>query len=280
MPKFLTLTFSSIVKPDIAKVVFRTFIKRLRRKYPVMSALWRAEMQRRGSPHFHLIIFRMPFVLQAELQDIWEKCTLERWHKGMRYQIRSFVTIERFVWRRRYARNVRRSRVFIKALKNARQTMFYASKYVAKNVEKGDIASLDEGSYLTEKPLAWSGRHWGIVNKKELPYAKREITIISDNQIAQCFRDYRATIFEGGAHNPLSIRLYSEHAENIYQHYFRLSTASFMDTGFTKEDFRDLERCSVRKRLQKAFGIRARNCQALFLYSKKRRSLTRMRVYT
>jgi hypothetical protein len=55
----VTLTYPRSWPRDPAtwKKDLDTFGKRLRRRYPTLSAVWRMEFQGRGAPHFHLILF-------------------------------------------------------------------------------------------------------------------------------------------------------------------------------------------------------------------------------
>jgi hypothetical protein len=58
-PTFLTLTYpeSFPTDPHVYKGHLRAFLKRLRRAYGARAVIWRLEWQRRGAPHFHVLIF-------------------------------------------------------------------------------------------------------------------------------------------------------------------------------------------------------------------------------
>lgn len=62
----LTLTYPSDFPPaDVAKRHLRAFLKRLFRRFPRIGVLWRLEFQKRGAPHFHLLVqgvFAVPFL--------------------------------------------------------------------------------------------------------------------------------------------------------------------------------------------------------------------------
>lgn len=152
-PKFLTLTFSGNPTPAEAKVALSRFTKRLIRKHPNASAVWRMEMQERGAPHFHLIVFNMPYYPQDKLQKVWEQCTREA-----------------------------KSIVNVKAIKTKKGVFGYVAKYVGKVEDEGS-SSLDEDTYLTDEEETPSvGRWWGIVNKSFLPFADIiELAVIKDD---------------------------------------------------------------------------------------------------
>ena len=42
--------------PAVCAALFRTWTKRLRRKYPECCVIWKREWQRRGAPHWHLMV--------------------------------------------------------------------------------------------------------------------------------------------------------------------------------------------------------------------------------
>lgn len=225
-PKFLTLTFAGIPAPETAKLMFRRYIKRLRRRYPEMSALWRVEMQKRGSPHFHIIIFNMPYVLQAELQSLWQDCTGEE-----------------------------TSIVFITALKNPKQVMNYVSKYIAKRGDQEGFTLLDKASYLTAPIPVWIGRHWGVINHEGLPYAKRQVSFMRCSSTARYFwymvsQERKST----HAQNPLVAKLYSDDAQKIYDTAAAWSRASLVEDTFKPRDY-GFNRRAVRKRIEKFFAF-------------------------
>jgi hypothetical protein len=155
---FLTLTFSSIPSPQEAKRAFKAFTMRMRRKFPKMSAFWRMEHQERGSIHFHLICFGMPYWSQQQIQYAWECCTGEEM-----------------------------SIAHVKLLRGGkRQAMFYVAKYIAKNAVIP--TSLDTATYSHGQENASEedpGRFWGYLNKKCLPFAKLMACLIDDDSMIQ-----------------------------------------------------------------------------------------------
>jgi len=71
--KFLTLTFAdNVTSLKLANYEFMTFIQRFKRKYgynPKYVAV--PEYQKRGSVHYHLVLFDVPYVKNAEISEIW-----------------------------------------------------------------------------------------------------------------------------------------------------------------------------------------------------------------
>ena len=143
---FLTLTTKAMLHPRLAKRALRTFLKRIKRKYPSVAAVWRMEYQKRGAPHFHLIMYNCPWIDKSWVQVGWGEVVNEE---------RPFTRIER--------------------VRSYRNLMGYASKYVAK-VQEG-APGFNKGTYLTahvslgEVEKDNPGRVWGCFNRKQLPFA-------------------------------------------------------------------------------------------------------------
>lgn len=259
--KFLTLTFSGFPTPDKAKVIFQTFLKRLHRKYPRASAVWRVEMQKRGSPHFHLIIFNMPYTKQPTLQKWWEQCTHEPESTLKNYKRCEVLCTVRNVFKGAFRKYVKRSRVWIQRLQNHKQVMYYVSKYVAKTVRRSEITLLDNGSYLTEPfdiEKIWKGRHWGIFNKKDLPMAKREVAIVRDAQFARHFWHTVHDVANGHWKvSDFSAKLYTSYAETYFSMAKHYSDQRLCEPNPDMDNLFMASR-STRKRIQKFFRITAR----------------------
>jgi len=149
---FITLTFSKVVTNERAKLVFKRFIMRLRRRFGAASAVWRMEFQERGAIHFHLLAFNVPFWKQSELQQTWEACTEEAM-----------------------------SIVDIRLVHGAKSIMSYVSKYIAKADERSEITSLEDGSYQHGSAGGLSGRFWGWINKDALPLGQKYEGIMTDD---------------------------------------------------------------------------------------------------
>lgn len=59
---FATLTYPAVWEPNARtwKRHLDMLTKRMRRRYPELAGFWKLEFQRRGAPHFHLMIFGAP----------------------------------------------------------------------------------------------------------------------------------------------------------------------------------------------------------------------------
>ena len=146
IPVFLTLTYGSRFPSDPKqwKRHLASFGKRLIRYNSELSAIWRLEPQKRGAPHYHLLIYqsngKAPFVPKKWIAKAWSE------------------VLGDYSDSKHLAAGTR-----IESLDSSRGAAFYVAKYVAKLSEDEDF--LEEWSR--------AGRLWGSFNKSALPMAKQ-----------------------------------------------------------------------------------------------------------
>jgi hypothetical protein len=191
---FVTLTFAFPVPPSWAKRSLKRFLARVRYHYPQVSGVWRVEMQKRGAPHFHLMLLDLPYVEQALLQSVWTECTGEA-----------------------------RSIAHITLIRSHRGVMSYVSKYIAKVETKEIDASLDNAPYQQNLEPHWEGRHWGVINEDCLPFAPRSVGVIVDEEVAGYFWWCASVYFSRKKVTRASTsRVYSSESQRIYEHALSL----------------------------------------------------------
>lgn len=186
--------------------MLQRFRMRLQRKFPLCSAMWRQELQKRGAIHFHLIVFNMPYWAQRAIQEAWEGCTGEE-----------------------------TSIVHVKLLRNARQAMYYVSKYIAKCANEEGSPSLDNVPYLNDKEENSVGRQWGYFRAALLPYAALHRAVLLETDVARYLRfAIKAMSRFRSAKGGDTLTLYSEES------YTMLKTAVDMGGVFIENnDFDD-----------------------------------------
>jgi len=139
LPMFVTLTFPAQY-PTIerAKRDLDTLIKRLARKFPVVAGVWKLEPQKRGAPHFHLLVWGADYLeLLSFVPEAW--CEIVgsgdpnhlAWHKG---ELGNSPCVQQ--------------------IESQRGVFWYASKYMSKEV----------GTMFSD----W-GRWWGVFHRDNLP---------------------------------------------------------------------------------------------------------------
>jgi len=191
---FITLTFAGMPTPQETKRAFRMFTMRMRRWFPEMSAFWRIEQQKRGSNHYHLVMFNVPFFPWWWLKDVWTECTGE-------------VT----------------SRVDIRLVKGPRRLMSYVSKYVAKLPEAEEPFLVSEPYQHKPSLQPFQGRFWGTINTPALPMAARQEAEIFDPDVAGYLQFAIRSLSAGKSGRfPYSQKLYSDDAETIMEYALKV----------------------------------------------------------
>ncbi len=153
---FLTLTFHGEPTLSEANAAFKRFRAWLTYAVPGVSAVWRRERQPgRGSYHYHLLVYGLPFIAQTHVQEMWTRCTRED---------RSIVDIRR--------------------VHSRKQAMKYVSKYIAKLPETEGTTSLENSPYLQKRERTPQGRAWGVINADGLPYAPCQTFAFNDDKAA------------------------------------------------------------------------------------------------
>lgn len=139
LPFFVTLTFPADY-PTIerAKRDLDTFIKRLARKFPKVAGVWKLEPQKRGAPHFHLLIWGVEDDdLTMFVPDAW-------------YEIVGSGDPKHLLWHKGKLGN----KHCVQRIEKQRGVFWYASKYMSKEV--------------AETYSDW-GRWWGVFRRDNLP---------------------------------------------------------------------------------------------------------------
>ena len=161
LPCFVTLTFPSDY-PTIerAKRDLDTFIKRMARKFPKVAGVWKLEPQKRGAPHFHLLLWGVPYIeLLSFVPVAWcevvgsEDPNHLKWHKG---ELGNSPCVQK--------------------IEKQRGVFWYASKYMSKEV----------GTMFSD----W-GRWWGVFSRENLPLGQVVNVEVSEAVAVQFIRYMR-----------------------------------------------------------------------------------------
>lgn len=152
---FITLTYPTIyVDSNTAKSHLRAFIKRINRKFAAIdvTGIWRMEFQERGAIHFHLVLFKLPFIHKETIAALWAQVT---------HTYSPFTRIE--------------------GIDSPKKMINYVAKYVGK-VNTKEIDGFNSLTYLSAYQQQHGdeiGRSWGYLNKKELPFAPETVLEIA-----------------------------------------------------------------------------------------------------
>lgn len=135
VPNFFTTTYQHQVPYDECKRHLDIFGKRMRYHYPDVYMIWRMELQKRGVPHYHFLIYSGPQIINKKgaNQEVFN------WMRRQWCEVTGQMETETLKASTRYER-----------LRNIRGVHRYITKYLAKKDDGGDIP----------------GRQWGIIGRK------------------------------------------------------------------------------------------------------------------
>jgi hypothetical protein len=163
LPMFVTLTWPDrFPSPREAKRALRIFIKRLKRRFPKVGLIWKLEPQERGAPHFHLLVWGVPF---AELFDF----TVQAWYEiagGGDIKHRNFHAGLYYPYRR-----------CVEPVHTFKGVWFYAAKYLGKTFEIEN--------------WKWPGRFWGVINPSNIPFGKFKVALVEEEFLNDLLRYQR-----------------------------------------------------------------------------------------
>ncbi len=127
---FLTLTYPrQFPDGNRAKRDLKVFVQRLLREYPSAAGLWKLEAQKRGAPHFHLIILGVEHIPHEWVSENWYEVV----GSGDVHHLAAGTEVRR--------------------VKSYQHAVHYVAKYIAKESAAGAGAAGDG--------LGEVGRRWG-----------------------------------------------------------------------------------------------------------------------
>lgn len=126
--------------------------KRVRRETAKVSAVWKLEYQKRGAPHFHLLVLGAPFIDHEWLAQAWYEVV----DSGDPNHLKAGTQVA--------------------PLKKADRAIFYVGKYMSKIDKHEDIEDED-----------LPGRIWGVMGRENLPQELR-IETLSHKEVGKLMR--------------------------------------------------------------------------------------------
>lgn len=142
MPVMVTLTYPAEFPTDsqVWKNHLRRWWQRLKRRIPGAGAVWKLEPQKRGAPHYHLLVWGLEGVPLGEMKAYISKSWFQVVASGDKKHLLAGTRVE--------------------PVRDHRGVMSYAGKYLGK-VEEEDIPGWQE-----------PGRFWGIKSAECIPWAE------------------------------------------------------------------------------------------------------------
>lgn len=160
LPLFLTMTYPSSYPDDPTewkRHLNDVWAKRLKRKHPQAGYIWRLEFQKRGAPHFHLLVYGV----DSEI-EIFRRWLSESWYDVVASDDEKHL---------RAGTNARQTR-------SAHGAMVYLAKEIAKTKQADISDTFPDGV----------GRWWGVKFKDKLPWSEVEHISISDQDADRLIR--------------------------------------------------------------------------------------------
>lgn len=160
LPLFVTLTYPNVYPHDPLewKRHLKNFLARLGRRYKRACGVWKLEPQKRGAPHYHLLVWGVSY---HELRNFVGEAWYQVVDSGDEKHLRAGTRVE---WVRSWG-----------------GVLAYASKYLGKLPEP------------VEDPELWKsvGRYWGVFARGDVPWAEMITAEVSDRQAVQVIRYLR-----------------------------------------------------------------------------------------
>jgi len=153
LPLFITLTYAKIYPENLkdSKRDLKIFFQRMIRSFPDACGIWKLEPQKRGAPHYHLLVWG------ADYQD------LLGWVPKNWYEIAGFGDENHLKFHQGFLGG--KNRHCVSQIRSWRGVRSYTSKYMGKLVDSAGWAS--------------PGRFWGVFHRSALdmsPVAIADLT--------------------------------------------------------------------------------------------------------
>ena len=180
LPIFLTLTYPDKFSSDPQewKQNLNNFCKRLKRVFPKLGLIWKLEPQKRGAPHFHILVWGANYAgLYDQVPRIW-------------YEIAGSGDRKHYLWHCGLLGNGNKH--CVSEVRSWRGVMAYAAKYLGKE--------------CTAEGWDYPGRFWGVKSWECIPWAeivRKSITYKQGYELIRLMRRYAN--LKSRAYNSLSI---------------------------------------------------------------------------
>jgi hypothetical protein len=143
----------------------KNFSERMGRKYPGVAILWRLEPQKRGAPHYHLLVWGLPARIMGTAFG-----ELIQWVSWAWYQVVGSGDIKHL-----------HAGTRVERVRCAKGVAFYAAKYLSK-VDLAPWEGLDVG------------RFWGIYFRDRMPWGEYVEVTLTDREAIHMIRLMRKKI--------------------------------------------------------------------------------------
>lgn len=191
--RFLTLTYQrENVNGNDAKRDLHAFLERVRCGYPHVAAVWKLELQRRGTIHFHLLIFG-GWIDHRFISRTWDRIAGNDFHGGHSTSTR------------------------IEAARDSGRTVGYLLKYLCKEISNKSGDAHADGSMGATRTREDLGRVWGVHNRRCVPLASDRLVAVDAAAVLEALDRYTETFRCSYRLQSVSIFLTTEEAAALEQ---------------------------------------------------------------
>jgi hypothetical protein len=161
LPVFVTLTYpKAFPEPKQSKYHLKVFILRMKRAFPDAGIIWKLEPQKRGAPHYHLLVWGSSEKnLRAFVPTAW-------------HEIAGGGDDLHLLWHEGKLKN----KHCVNAVYSFKGVWSYASKYLGKTFE---VAGWDSVAV---------GRFWAVVKPANIPFGEVQTRELSRADAVQVMR--------------------------------------------------------------------------------------------
>lgn len=161
LPVFVTLTYpNKFPSPKQSKLHLDTFIKRLKRAFPMAGGIWKIEPQQRGAPHYHILVWGC------------DAKSLKDFVPGAWFDIAGGGDELHLLFHQGKLKNQH----CVGQVRSNKGVMAYASKYLGKTFEVSGWNSLEVG------------RFWGVFMNGNIPFGEMQTLEITRSQAVHLMR--------------------------------------------------------------------------------------------
>jgi hypothetical protein len=180
LPILVTLTYPGeySAEPKVWKRDLDNFSRRMAREYPNVAGVWKLEPQKRGAPHFHLLVWGMLDVnyhlayfdgttglVPAEIARLVRVQEIREWVSQAWYEVVGSGDEKHL-----------RAGTRVEDVRSLNGVSAYLKKYLGKEV-----------------PPEWenAGRWWGIFQRENMPYGELVVLAVRADKVQEIIRYMR-----------------------------------------------------------------------------------------
>jgi len=154
LPLFVTLTYPAEYPEDheVYKADLDKFFKRLKYRFSEFACIWKLEFQKRGAPHYHLLVWGLSIHTRQIISKLWYEVV----SSGDEKHLRAGTQVQR--------------------IRSWRGVMSYASKYM------GKLETNEQGH---------PGRFWGVSGRGWIPWSAIEEYSVFPERVVRAMRMMR-----------------------------------------------------------------------------------------